>query len=133
MLLFIEALRTGSPLEPERLGGFVLGICKNLARDRARQRERRNELWRQYGTDVTALALDAPTSLSYEVLHLEDCLSTLSQRARDVIRLSYVESVSHAQIAARLSLSESNARVLRHRTLQALRECMSRRISWEAA
>ena len=133
MLLLIEALRRGGVEEPARLGGFVLGICRNLALDRARQRERRDALWQKYGEEVTALELDAPRSLNYEVLHLEDCLSQLSQRSRDVVRLTYVEAASHCEVAARLGTTEANARVLRHRSLLALRECMSKRISWEAA
>ncbi|HVJ16951.1 MAG TPA: sigma-70 family RNA polymerase sigma factor [Polyangiaceae bacterium] len=133
MLLLLEALRRGGVEEPARLGGFVLGICRNLALDRVRQRERRDALWQKYGDDVSALELDAPSALNYDVLHLEDCLSQLSQRARDVVRLTYVEAASHAEIAASLATTEANARVLRHRSLLALRECMSKRISWEAA
>jgi DNA-directed RNA polymerase specialized sigma24 family protein len=49
------------------------------------------------------------------------------------VRLSYVEAAGHTEIAMRLATTEANARVLRHRSLLALRECMSKRISWEAA
>ena len=41
MLILIEALRRGRGDEPDRLGGFVLGICRNVALDRVRQKERR--------------------------------------------------------------------------------------------
>ena len=67
------------------------------------------------------------------MIHLEDCLSQLSQRSRDLIRVGYLESRGHDDVAQALSISESNARVLRHRTLASLRECMSKRLSWEAA
>ena len=60
MLLFIEALRRGAVEDPDRLGGFVLGICRNLALDRVRQRERRESLWQQYGAAWTDLGADAP-------------------------------------------------------------------------
>src|SRR5262245_20575221 len=33
MLALVEALRAGSVEDPQRLGGFVLGICRNLAKD----------------------------------------------------------------------------------------------------
>jgi RNA polymerase sigma-70 factor (ECF subfamily) len=133
MLVLVEALTAGKLEQPERLPGFVLGICKNLARDRARQRERRQALLDEYAADLTELTLAVPEKPTYEILHLEDCLSSLSARAREVLRLAYMEAKSHGEIAQALALSEGNVRVLRHRTLGALRDCMSRRISWEAA
>ena len=133
MLVLVEALVAGKVEQPERLPGFVLGICKNLARDRARQRERRTALLDEYAAELAGLALEVPEKPTYEILHLEDCLSSLSSRARDVVRLAYMEAKSHGEIAAALSLSEGNVRVLRHRTLGALRECMAGRTSWEAA
>jgi RNA polymerase sigma-70 factor (ECF subfamily) len=133
LLLMIEALRGGRIEQPERLGGFVLGICRNLAFDRARQRERRQQLWQTYGAALEAVSVEAVARETYQVIHLEDCMSQLSQRSRDLIRLGYLESRGHEDVARELSISESNARVLRHRTLASLRECMSKRIAWEAA
>lgn len=133
LLLMIEALRGGRIEQPERLGGFVLGICRNLAFDRARQRERREQLWQTYGAALEVVSVEAASRETHAVIHLEDCLSQLSQRSRDLIRLGYLESRGHEDVAQALSISESNARVLRHRTLASLRECMSKRLSWEAA
>lgn len=132
LLTMLEALRAGRVSQPERIGGFVLGICRNLALDRVRQRERREELWQIHGAALQSVSAEA-VEHSYEASHLEDCLSQLSQRSRDLIRLGYVESQGHDDIAAALSISPANARVLRHRTLASLRECMSKRMSWEAA
>ncbi|HEV8551298.1 MAG TPA: sigma-70 family RNA polymerase sigma factor [Polyangiaceae bacterium] len=133
MLILVEALTTAKLEHPERLPGFVLGICKNLARDRARQRERRTALHEEYGTALAGLTPEVSEKPTYEIMHLEDCLSSLSERARQLVRLAYAESKSPADIAQALSLTDGNLRVLRHRTLGALRDCMSRRISWEAA
>ena len=133
LLVFIEALRRGAIEDPDRVGGFVLGICRNVAFDRAKQRERRTSLWEMYGADLAPVTADEPTFASYETMHLEDCISQLSLRAREVLRLSFAEARSHEEVATALDVSEANARVLRHRTLQALRDCMSKRISWEAA
>jgi RNA polymerase sigma-70 factor, ECF subfamily len=133
LLLMIEALRQRRVEQPERIGGFVLGICRSLAFDRARQRERREALWQQYGSALQVISLEAVEREPYEIAHLEDCLSQLSKRSRDLLRLGYVESRAHDEVAAELQISPSNARVLRHRTLASLRECMSKRMSWEAA
>lgn len=131
LLLMVEALREARVEQPERIGGFVLGICRTLAFDRARQRERREALWQTYGTTLQAISVETAAREPYEVAHLEDCLSQLSKRARDLLRLGYVEARAHEEVAAALAISPANARVLRHRTLASLRDCMSRRMSWE--
>jgi RNA polymerase sigma factor (sigma-70 family) len=131
LLVLVEAMRRGAVEDPERLGGFVLGICKNLARDRAKARERRNELWERFGADLIAPDVDTPAFGGDEYMALSDCISTLSLRARTVIHLSYYELKSHQEIATALEVSESNARVMRHRTLEALRDCMSKPLVWE--
>ncbi len=133
LLLVVEALREGRIEQPERIGGFVLGICRNLAFDRARQQERRKVLWETYGSAVQSLTLEPRERDAYDIAHLEDCLSQLSGRARDLLRLGYIEELPHEEVAERLSVSPANARVMRHRTLASLRECMSKRMSWEAA
>ena len=132
LLVLIEALRGGKVADPERLGGFVLGICRNLALDRVRQNQRRDALWQQHGVALEALVSAPPEPTSYEFIHLEDCLSQLSQKSRELVRLAYVDACGAEEIAVRLGTTAVNARVMRHRTLHALRSCMSRRISWEA-
>lgn len=133
MLLFVEALRRSGVEDPARIGGFVLGICRNVAHDRVRQRERRDALWEKYGSDVAPLDPRPLEQVNDSVLRLEDCLTNVSQRARDLLWLSYGEAKSHAEIAAHLQITEANARVLRHRTLESLRDCMGKPSSWEAA
>lgn len=133
LLLLIQALRERRVEQPERVGGFVLGICKNLALERARQAERRRELWDQYGAAVDEVVPAELTGPTYPSIHLEDCMSELSQRAREVVRLSYAEELSHDEIGRRLDISAENARVMRHRTLAALRDCLSKPLRWEAA
>ena len=132
MLVLIEALRAGTVSDPARLGGFVLGICRNLVSDRVRQKERREALWAQYGSALAPPVVEpAGDEVGHDVIHLEDCLSQLPERSRDVVRLAYGEARSADEIATHLGTSAVNARVLRHRALQALRTCMSKRISWE--
>lgn len=131
-LRFVEALRAGAVAEPERVGGFVLGICKNLARERARVAERRAELMAQFGESLASLE-DEPALARYQLAQLEDCLSQMTQRSRDVLRHAYVEGHSAAEIGERLAMTEGNVRVVRHRALEALRDCMSRRMTYEVA
>ena len=131
-LRLVQALRSGAVNDPVRVGGFVLGICRNLARERARSQERRQELWEQFGSALASLE-DEPERARYQLAQLEDCLSQMTQRSRDVIRHSFLDAHSAAEIAARMALTEGNVRVVRHRALDSLRECMSQKIFWEAA
>jgi RNA polymerase sigma-70 factor (ECF subfamily) len=131
-LRFVQALRSGAVTEPARVGGFILGICRNLARERARSQERRTELWEQF-KDVLVSLDDEPGVARYQVAQLEDCLSQMTNRSRDVIRHAYVDGQSASEIATKLAMSEGNVRVVRHRALEALRDCMGQKIFWEAA
>jgi RNA polymerase sigma-70 factor (ECF subfamily) len=132
LLIFVESLRKGQLEEPARVAGFVLGICRNLALDRVRERERRLKLWEQYGPAVSACDAVQPPEVTLEIMRLEDCLTELSARARQAVWLSYGELLSHAEVSTRLGISEGNARVLRHRALSALKQCVALPKRWEA-
>jgi RNA polymerase sigma-70 factor (ECF subfamily) len=129
LLSLLEAMRAGRLAEPARIAGFALGICHNLARERARTGERRRELDQRYGlSEADFSAWDADLPVSRE--HLEDCYSQLGARARGVIRATFCEDESDEVIARSLSISEANVRVIRHRSLAALRACLEKPISW---
>lgn len=134
MLLFVVAVRARKLADPERAGGFVLGICRNLARDRARSRDRRAALQQTLDGRMPVDEVYEPQPVArYEIAHLEDCLSQLSSRSRELVRFTYVEARPDAAIADALAVTEGNVRIMRHRTLKALRDCMAERVSWEGA
>ena len=133
LLIFVEALRSRKLEDPARVAGFVLGICRNLVLDRVRERERRKRLWELYGDAVSACNVVQPAEVTLEIMRLEDCLTELSQRARQAVWLSYGELLSHSEVSTRLGISEGNARVLRHRALSALKQCVAAPKRWEAA
>ena len=56
--------------------------------------------------------------------HLTFCISGLSQREQRVVQLSFAEWLSSPEIAEQLGLAPGNIRVIRHRALRKLRECM---------
>ncbi|MFZ5894956.1 MAG: RNA polymerase sigma factor [Myxococcota bacterium] len=129
LLLLVEALREGRIDHPDRIAGFALGICRNLARERARSGERRRELSARYGlTESDFARWDRELLVRRE--HLEDCYSQLTERARQVIRATFCQDDSDVDIARRLAITEANVRIIRHRTLAALRACLSKPISW---
>lgn len=129
LLLLVESMREGRVREPERLASFALGICRNLAREGARVDERREALLAKYGlADGDLVEEQAP--LDVHRGHLEDCFSQLTERARKIIRATFCDDDSDAEIASALGLSDANVRVIRHRSLAALRSCLERPISW---
>jgi RNA polymerase sigma-70 factor (ECF subfamily) len=129
LLLLVEALREGKVHEPSRVAAFALGICRNLARERARNEDRRRELMQRYGLSAADLAIwDASCHVRRD--HLEDCYSQLSERARGVIRMTFCNEEADSEIARSLLVSEPNVRIIRHRSLAALRSCLEKPISW---
>lgn len=131
-LRFVQTLRAGQITEPERAGGFVLGICKNVARERARLADRRSALWEEFGAALAPLE-EQPEMAKYQLALLEDCLSQMTQRSREVLKHAFILGASAQEIATTLSMTDGNVRVVRHRALEALRTCMSTKVSWEGA
>ena len=62
--------------------------------------------------------------------HLEDCYSQLTERARRVIRMTFCTEDADGDIASSLSITAANVRIIRHRSLAALRDCLEKPISW---
>jgi RNA polymerase sigma factor (sigma-70 family) len=129
LVLLLEALREKRIQEPAKLAGFAIGICRNLARERARLGERRGELLAQFGVREEDLVNDG-TAPDFTRAKLEDCYSQLTDRARRVIRATFCDDENDGEIADTLELTVSNVRVTRHRTLAALRTCLEGPISW---
>jgi RNA polymerase sigma-70 factor (ECF subfamily) len=132
LVLLVEALREGKLQEPSRVAAFALGICRNLARERARTDDRRRELMARHGLSEEDLSI-WESQLLVRREHLEDCYSQLTERARRVIRMTFCEEEADSEIARSLSLTDANVRIIRHRSLAALRECLEKPISWTQA
>lgn len=131
LVLLVEAMRDGRIQDPARVAGFALGVCRNLARERARNGERRRALVAQYGlSEFESFTSSDRDAVGFGRSQLEDCYSQLTEHARRVIRSTFCDDDDDAEIAAALSISAGNVRVIRHRSLAALRACLERPISW---
>ena len=53
------------------------------------------------------------------------CLEQLPERERSVLVMTFYEDAAAQTVASTLGLSEGNVRVVRHRGLQHLRECVT--------
>ena len=59
-----------------------------------------------------------------DVVPLTRCLARLEERSRLVVALSFQEGRSAEEVAARLGTTAGNVRVIRHRALAQLHDCM---------
>lgn len=121
LVTVIEGLRSGKVREPEQIASYALGTSRIIAVDLKRGERRRRDLLHRYAsTFATTTAATEPL----DVQPLADCLGRLVERDRAVVVLTFYAERSSDEIAAELALSAANVRVVRHRALLRLRECM---------
>jgi RNA polymerase sigma-70 factor (ECF subfamily) len=133
LIALLEAMRDGRVQQPEQVAPYAIGICRNLLRDGARSGARRNELWQIHGSVIEDSVEPSPYTSPLGRARLEDCVSKLQRRAREVLQRAFFEESSASEIATALGLAEGNVRVIRHRSIEQLRTCLERPLSWSAA
>ncbi len=122
MLKVLEAIRGGRVQSPDLLASFVLGTCRNLSWDARRAELRQQSLAREADEPAPA---QPPDLSGADVIRLFGCMGALADRESTVIRMSYWDDRSAEEIAERLGLSTANVRVIRHRALGKLSECVA--------
>jgi RNA polymerase sigma-70 factor, ECF subfamily len=123
MLMTIEKLRAGELREPERVGSFVFGVCRMLVLDRRRSYARRERLLQQYGDDLAIADASIAPRLDHD--RLAECLDQLLERERTVLLMTFYEDRQAAEVAEALGLTAGNVRIVRHRGLKRLRDCVT--------
>ncbi len=125
VLAVLEALRTGRVAQLDRLGPFVLGVCKNTMLEWNRNERRRSTLLERFGpafADADGVRID---DVRLDRRRLAGCFERLAARPRTVLALTYYAEQSTEAIATELGLSPENVRVLRYRALKQLQHCMT--------
>ncbi len=125
LITTLEALRAGRLREPEKLASFVLGTCRMTVLDIRRGANRKERLLVQFGADLMATTQLSMPRLDHE--QLTRCVQTLKERERTVVVMTFYDERTGAEVAGFLGLSEANVRVIRHRAIHHLRECMGAR------
>lgn len=118
----VDALRRGAVREPERLGAFVLGVCRHQVADWYRSAARRRRLDAAVASTVIGKHVEAIERLSGE--RLRGCFQALPHRMQIVVLMSFQHEAEPAEIAESLRTTPANVRVLRHRALSQLRDCV---------
>ena len=126
LLMTFDNLRAGKVREEERLVSYVLGTCRRVAIERRRGAARRQRLLDRFGPSMLPAAT-APEEPMLDLDRLSRCLERLAERERTVVVLSFYTERASAEIGAELGLSPAHVRVVRHRALSRLRECLEAR------
>ena len=122
ILTTLEALRAGRLREPEKLASFVLGMCRMTVLELRRGAQRKQRLLERFGEDL--LAPSRPSIVHLDRERLGRCVQNLKERERAVVVMTFYDEQTGADVASFLGVSEANVRVIRHRAIHRLRECM---------
>ena len=122
LVMTLERLRAGEVREPEKIASFVLGACRMSAIEMKRGERRREELLETYADKSEAF--EAPEPLALDADRLAGCLEALPERERSVVVMSFFADKAADEVGKELNLTGGNVRVIRHRALGRLRECM---------
>ena len=122
LITTLEALRAGRLREPEKLASFVLGTCRMTVLNLRRGLQRKERLLEQFGADLRVPAQPAMPCLDHD--QLARCVQNLKERERAVVVMTFYDEQTGADVASFLGVSEANVRVIRHRAIHQLRECM---------
>ncbi len=128
MEVMLSSLRQGRVDDLELLDRYVLGVCRNVAHALRRSGGRTAHVARRLALEP-APPVEQPPEPPWgkrSVERLTLCLGGLSQREQRVVHLSFAEWQPSAEIAEQLGVAPGNVRVIRHRALRKLRECMDR-------
>lgn len=123
LMMTLERLRAGKLRQPEMLASFMLGMCRMVVLDLRRTQARRERLLDEFADDVPIA--DSPGEPRLDHARLLHCLDGLSERERSVLVLTFYDDRPALAVAREMGLSEGNVRVIRHRGLQRLRDCVT--------
>lgn len=125
LITTLEALRGGRLREPEMLVSFVLGTCRMTVLDLRRGVQRRERLLAEFGQDLLPSTQPPLPHLDHE--QLTRCMQSLRERERTVVAMTFYDERTGADVAGFLGVSEANVRVIRHRAIRLLRDCLGAR------
>lgn len=120
LLLTLEKLRAGEVREPAKIGSFVLGTARTLAR--TAYRGERLVLTETLPEAAHVVAAREPDP--HLRGRLAQCFEALSERERSLMVLSFVSEQSADDIGRALGMQPTHVRVTRHRALAKLRACL---------
>lgn len=122
LIVFLQSARAGKIDDPAHAERFALGTCRNLVL-RLQRNERRHKAYEGATLPLEEAELP-PAFASVDAARLAHCLGLLPVREQRVVLLTFQEERSAEQIANEINTSPGNVRVLRHRAMAALENCV---------
>src|SRR5262245_54842038 len=120
--LTIERLHAGGVRRPEEIGTFILGPSAVIAKPDGRVGRRRDALAARFIDSTVAAAPSSTAAL--DAPRVAACLRALAERDRLVVLLTFYADREAPRIAGDLGVSPGAVRVIRHRAMARLRECV---------
>ncbi|MGA0611896.1 RNA polymerase sigma factor [Caldimonas sp. KR1-144] len=127
MVRTIEQLRAGKLREPQRVVSFVFGMCRLVLLELLRRETRQGAILAQWHETRPAVQAGAEEDIAPRLdrRRVAACLERLAERERSVIVMSFYEERGADEVAAMLGTTAGNVRVIRHRSLARLRDCVT--------
>jgi RNA polymerase sigma-70 factor (ECF subfamily) len=122
LMLVLLRLRDGEVREPERIASFVLGTARQMIIDSNRNTGRRARLLETFS--VALEPVETPASHAPDADRLQHCLQALPERERSVLVMTFYDDWPAEQLGTQMGLTTGNVRVIRHRGLKHLRDCL---------
>ena len=122
MIIVLLALRDCRLREPEKLASFVMGTSRMSVLDLRRGTSRKQQLLETFGAEFVSTF--TPSTLHLDEKRLTECVQALKEREKAVVIMTFYDELTGADVSSFLGISEANVRVLRHRAIQLLRNCM---------
>jgi RNA polymerase sigma-70 factor (ECF subfamily) len=122
LMLVLQKLRAGAVHEPERIASFMLGTARQLVIDSRRNAGRRDRLLDTFALDLEPF--EAPEPVEPDADRLQHCLQALPERERSVVIMTFYDDCPAETLGEQLGISVGNVRVIRHRGLKHLRDCL---------
>lgn len=121
LLLTLEKLRSGEVREPERIGAFILGVARSLSRSHW-SRDGRAQPLDTLSPELIATSPIPPDPIARA--RVAPCMEALPEKQRAVVLLSFYAEQTSGEVADSLGLTPNHVRVLRHRGVSRLRDCL---------
>ena len=106
---------------------YLLGIARNLLRERARTLNRRNEVaWTELCMELEDIAPDDEDAYEEFKQHLPACLESLGEAARTALQMHYRAKLKFKEIAVELGRTAGAVKLLMFRARKALKRLPGR-------
>ena len=122
LIVALQKLRAGAVREPERIASFMLGMARQMTLDSMRNSGRRERILNEFPIDL--IPVEEPAVDGPDEGRLQHCLQALPERERTVLVMTFYDNCPADELGTQLALSAGNVRVIRHRGLQHLRDCL---------